>query len=189
MLPPAALPASTLFVGVDIAAKTATATWTTDGPTAPRPVTIEQTPHGYGLLHAQLQATGHPPATTLVVMEATGTYWITLAMTLVAFGYAVSVINPKQAHNFAKALLKRAKTDPVDAQMLAQLAARLQCGRHRQQSILNCSNGSRTAMPWSRCARKCGINYMRWANNRSWSRASGCTWNTSSCSCRPKSAR
>ena len=103
MLPPAALPASTLFVGVDIAAKTATATWTTDGPTAPRPVTIEQTPHGYGLLHAHLQATGHPPATTLVVMEATGTYWITLAMTLVAFGYAVSVINPKQAHNFARA--------------------------------------------------------------------------------------
>jgi len=126
MLPPAALPADTLFVGVDIAAKTATATWTTHGPTPPRPVTTEQTPHGYALLHAHLHATGHAPATTLVVMEATGPYAMTLDMTLVAVGDAVSVINPKQAHNVAKALLKRAKPDPVDAQMLAHRAARLQ---------------------------------------------------------------
>jgi transposase len=34
----------------------------------------------------------------------------------------VSVINPAQAHHFAKALLKRAKTDAIDAQTLAQLA-------------------------------------------------------------------
>jgi transposase len=32
----------------------------------------------------------------------------------------VSVINPAQAHHFAKALLKRAKTDAIDAQTLAQ---------------------------------------------------------------------
>jgi transposase len=38
----------------------------------------------------------------------------------------VSVINPAQAHHFAKALLKRAKTDAIDAQTLAQLAALLQ---------------------------------------------------------------
>jgi len=38
----------------------------------------------------------------------------------------VSVINPAQAHQFAKALLKRAKTDAIDAQTLAQLAATLQ---------------------------------------------------------------
>jgi transposase len=38
----------------------------------------------------------------------------------------VSVINPAQAHYFAKALLKRAKTDAIDAQTLAQLAMVLQ---------------------------------------------------------------
>jgi hypothetical protein len=37
-------------------------------------------------------------------------------------GFQVSVINPAQAHHFAKALLKRAKTDAIDAQTLAQLA-------------------------------------------------------------------
>jgi transposase len=59
-------------------------------------------------------------------MEATGSYWISLATTVVAAGFAVSVINPKQARDFAKALLKRAKTDAIDAQTLAQLAALLQ---------------------------------------------------------------
>jgi len=39
---------------------------------------------------------------------------------------AVSVINPSQAHDFAKALLKRAKTDAIDAHTLAHLAALLQ---------------------------------------------------------------
>ena len=123
---PAARSDYTLFVGIDVAAKTVTAAWTTDSTMSTRPVTITQTPQGYTTLRAHLQATGHAPPTTLVVLEATGTYWITLAMALVEWGYAVSVINPQQAHNFAQALLKRAKTDAVDAQTLAHLAARLQ---------------------------------------------------------------
>ncbi len=41
-------------------------------------------------------------------------------------GFQVSVINPAQAHHFAKALLKRGKTDAIDAQTLAQLSAQLQ---------------------------------------------------------------
>jgi len=55
-------------------------------------------------------------------MEATGSYWMSLATRLVHEGFVVSVINPAQAHHFAKALLKRAKTDAIDAQTLAQLA-------------------------------------------------------------------
>jgi transposase len=35
------------------------------------------------------------------------------------------VVNPKQAHDFAKALLQQAKTDPLDAAVLAQLGAKL----------------------------------------------------------------
>lgn len=59
-------------------------------------------------------------------MEATGTYWMRLALHLVAANIAVAVVNPAQAHDFAKALLKRAKTDAIDASTLAELAARLQ---------------------------------------------------------------
>ncbi len=115
-----------LFVGVDIAAATATVAWLVPGGAPARPITIEQTPAGFAALERRLLATGHAPGAILVAMEATGSYWITLATSLVQAGFAVSVVNPAQAHHFAKALLKRAKTDAIDAQTLAQLAALLQ---------------------------------------------------------------
>ena len=115
-----------LFVGVDIAAATAMAAWQGEKGTVSRPVQIAQSPHGHADLHEKLGARGVPVAETLVVLEATGSYGITLATTLAQWGDAVSVINPSQAHDVAKALLKRAKTDAIDAQTLAQLAALLQ---------------------------------------------------------------
>ena len=115
-----------LFVGVDIAATTATASIRRPGAQAQRSFTIDQTPEGYTSLLHKLQATGHAPCRVLVVMEATGSYWMSLATRLVHEGFVVRVINPAQAHHFAKALLKRAKTDAIDAQTLAQLAMVLQ---------------------------------------------------------------
>jgi transposase len=115
-----------LFVGVDIAAATFTAVWRAASAPPSRPLTLEQTPQGFAALDARLRATGHAPADTLIVMEATGSYWVTLATTLSQRGFAVAVINPDQAHNFAKALLQRGKTDASDARTLAQLAATLQ---------------------------------------------------------------
>jgi transposase len=114
-----------LFVGVDIAARTATAAWQDDQGHLSRPVQIAQSPQGHAALHEKLGATGVSASETLVVLEATGSYWITLATTLAQWGYAVSVINPRQAHDFAKALLKRAKSDAIDAQTLSQLGALL----------------------------------------------------------------
>ncbi len=115
-----------LYVGIDIAATTFTAAWMLPGASPTPPVTHPQRPEGFASLQRQLAATGSAPAATLVVLEATGSYWVALAVTLHTAGYAVSVINPLQAHHFAKAQLRRAKTDPLDAQNLAQLAAALQ---------------------------------------------------------------
>lgn len=115
-----------LFVGIDIAAATLTAAWMASTGKPSSPVTLEQTPNGFTTLQRRLQATGVEPAHTLVVIEATSTYWMAVAVTLHAAGYQVSVINPLQAHHFAKAQLRRAKTDNVDAQDLAVLAAKLQ---------------------------------------------------------------
>lgn len=115
-----------VFVGIDIAATTFTAAWLSAGGAPTPPVTHPQAPEGYAALQRHLTTTGVVPAATLVVLEATGSYWVALAVTLHAAGYAVSVINPVQAHHFAKAQLRRAKTDPLDAHNLAQLAAALQ---------------------------------------------------------------
>lgn len=118
--------AHTLYVGVDVAAATATVAWLTTDGSPGAPFTVAQTIHGYATLHERLRATGTAPAEVLVVMEATGSYWIALATTLVEHGYHVSVVNPKRAHHFANVLLKRPKTDAIDAQMLARLGALLQ---------------------------------------------------------------
>lgn len=116
----------TLFVGVDIAAKTFTARWLEARGAVTRPLTLAQTGEGFASLRARLLTDGRAAGEVLVVMEATGSYWMALATDLAQAGFAVSVINPKQAHDFAKALLKHAKTDAVDAQTLAELAALLQ---------------------------------------------------------------
>jgi transposase len=115
-----------LFVGIDISATTVEVSTRRPGGKASRSFTIDQTPEGYSHLVRKLQACGDTPSCVLVVMEATGSYWISLATCLVHEGFRVSVINPSQAHHFAKALLKRAKTDAIDAQTLAQLAMVLQ---------------------------------------------------------------
>ena len=115
-----------LFVGIDIAATTAAVSTQRPGAKASRALTIDQTPDGYSRLVHKLKDTGYAPSCILVVMEATGSYWISLATRLVHEGFRVSVINPAQAHHFAKALLRRAKTDAIDAQTLAQLAIVLQ---------------------------------------------------------------
>jgi transposase len=114
------------FVGIDIAATSASVACATDPRTVASAFTIAQTPTGFADLQARLARRGIPRERTLVVLEATNTYWMPLALQLHDAGYAVSVINPAQAHQFAKALLKRAKTDAIDAQTLAQLAATLQ---------------------------------------------------------------
>jgi transposase len=58
----------------------------------------------------------------LVVMEATGGYEAALACALQAAGLAVVVINPRQARDFARSMGRLAKTDAIDARMLAELA-------------------------------------------------------------------
>lgn len=70
---------------------------------------------GHSLLVQRLQQ--QPP--DLVVMEATGGYEQALACALQAAGFAVAIINPKQARDFAKAMGTLAKTDRIDAQALA----------------------------------------------------------------------
>ena len=60
-----------------------------------------------------------------VCLEATGVYYIDLAIALFDAGIRLMVLNPKASHNFAKVLLRNSKTDAVDADTLAQYAERM----------------------------------------------------------------
>ena len=59
---------------------------------------------------------------TLIVLEATGGMEIPLTSALATAGLPVVVVNPRQVRDFAKASGRLAKTDALDAQVLAQFA-------------------------------------------------------------------
>jgi transposase len=61
----------------------------------------------------------------LVVLEATGRYDRALRHALEAAGIAHARVNPEQARAFARATGRRAKTDAIDARMLAELGRSL----------------------------------------------------------------
>ncbi len=58
----------------------------------------------------------------LVVMEATGGYEVPVAGALMAVGLHVAIVNPRQVRDFARAIGQLAKTDAIDAEVLARFA-------------------------------------------------------------------
>lgn len=71
----------------------------------------------------------------LIVMEATGGLERDLACALQAAGFAVAVVNPRQARDFAKAMGYLAKTDRIDAKALADLAQVLSRHPERERFV------------------------------------------------------
>lgn len=64
-----------------------------------------------------------PLGSSAVAVEATGGFETTVAAALAGAGLPVVVVNPAQIRAFANALGKRAKTDPIDAAVIARFVA------------------------------------------------------------------
>lgn len=62
----------------------------------------------------------------LIVMEATGGYEASVAAACAAAGLPVAIVNPRQVRAFAQAIGRTAKTDAIDAAVLALFGARVQ---------------------------------------------------------------
>lgn len=73
---------------------------------------------GLEVLTARLKAL----APLIVALEATGGFETVVTATLAAAGVPVAVVNPAQVRSFATALGQRAKTDPIDALVIARFA-------------------------------------------------------------------
>lgn len=83
-----------------------------------RAARFEANPEGIGKLITYLKR--RKP--TLIVIEATGGYETRIAAELAAAKLNVAVVNPRQVRNFARALGILAKTDSIDARVLARFA-------------------------------------------------------------------
>jgi transposase len=82
---------------------------------------VDYTEAGVEELHRRL--TAFQP--TLVVLEATGGLQERVAVTLAATGFAVAVVNPRQVRDFGRAAGYLAKTDRIDAAIIARFAAQM----------------------------------------------------------------
>lgn len=107
---------SSVTVGIDVA-KAHVDVWVLGASSAAQRLVNDA--EGHSALAAMLQ----PLGVALVVMEATGGYEAALACALQAAGLPVAVVNPRQARDFAKSMGQLAKTDAVDARMLAELGS------------------------------------------------------------------
>ncbi|HKW02442.1 MAG TPA: IS110 family transposase [Vicinamibacterales bacterium] len=84
--------------------------------------TSATTPAGLEALVARVQL----ETPTLVVLEASGGYELPVVAACTAAGLPVAVVNPRQVRAFARALGHTAKTDAIDAHVLAEFGARVQ---------------------------------------------------------------
>lgn len=80
---------------------------------------VDYTPAGISQLAIKLAAL----EPQLVVMEASGGYERACADSLAAAGLAVAIVNPRLVRRFAGSLGKLAKTDKIDAEVIARFAA------------------------------------------------------------------
>lgn len=110
-------PSAERFVGIDVAKA--------DFVVACRPNqgswSAMNDPSGIAVTTARLQQLGP----TLIVLESTGGYEVALADALTALQLPVVVVNPRQVRDFGKATGQLAKTDHLDARLLALFAERV----------------------------------------------------------------
>jgi transposase len=108
-------PAARVFVGIDIAQDELVIALRPSG----QCWAVPNTPTAWADL-AQTLTVQHPEC---IVLEATGGLERPLTTALAAAGLPVAVVNPRQVRDFARAIGRLAKTDALDAHVLAHFAA------------------------------------------------------------------
>lgn len=104
-------------IGIDVAKAELVIAWGLEG----RLTTVPNDEAALQPLVAELTAA----APALVVLEATGGYELLCVAALVAAQLPVVVVNPRQVRDFAKATGQLAKTDRIDARLLALFGDRV----------------------------------------------------------------
>lgn len=109
-----------VLLALDIGAKTHASVWELNGHK-----TIGSIANEPQALRTFLSGLMHRTGALRLLVEATGIYYLDVALIATELGAEVSVVNPKAAHNFAKAIQQRSKTDRLDAAMLLEFLKRM----------------------------------------------------------------
>jgi len=103
-----------VFAGVDVSKETLDISLRPDG----KSMTVDNSDDGIKKLCKLLKK----ESPELIVLEATGGLEVLAASALVCKGFLVAVVNPRQVRDFAKATGRLAKTDALDAELIAHFA-------------------------------------------------------------------
>jgi transposase len=106
-----------VYVGVDVSKQHLDLAFVPERP----PQRIPHSDEAIADLVTQLKALGP----TLIVLEATGGYEADVATAVALASLPVALVNPRQVRDFARALGRLAKTDAIDAHVLALFAERV----------------------------------------------------------------
>jgi len=110
------------YLGVDVSKKTHRfVILDNEGEKVTKPFSLQNTREDFQKLLKRLKELSLAPENTLAGLEATGSFWENLYSLLTKAGYKVIVINPYQTNKFREALRKKAKTDDIDALVIAGL--------------------------------------------------------------------
>ena len=110
------------FVGIDVALREhRVAVLDRDGEAVGASFTIAASQDGVATLLRTLAARGATATQTLIGLEASGHLWENLEAALVGAGYRVLVLNPLQTRRYRDVLRRKAKTDDIDAHVIAGL--------------------------------------------------------------------
>ena len=116
-----------VFIGIDVSSQTL------EVASSSQAKTWQVANDAAGIEQLVDQASALTPA--LVVLQATGGYEFEAACALQAAGLAVAVVNPRTARDFARAMGALAKTDALDARMLAAFARVLHQHPERERFV------------------------------------------------------
>jgi transposase len=137
----APLPADVVCVGIDVAKSK----FDVQVDNAKKPFVVPNTPGGRGRLIARLR--GLPQPLARIAVESSGGYERPLLHDLLDAGLPVAHVNPRVVRDYAKGFNQQAKTDAIDAQVLACYARerqpRLLCGADKLRHVLQDLNRCR----------------------------------------------
>jgi transposase len=110
------------YLGIDVSKSTSRCViLDNDGEKLAKAFTLQNNNHDFNKLTIRFDELNLKPDNLLIGLEATGIWWENLYCLLSERKFKVVILNPHQTNKFREALRKKAKTDDIDAYVIAGL--------------------------------------------------------------------
>lgn len=120
------------YLGIDVSKKSSHYLLLNEEGQKVKSFSLDNTQEAFQKLLKRLEELSIPKEDLLIGLEASGGFWENLYAHLQENGFSVVLLNPYHTNKFREALAKKAKTDDIDALVIAQL---LRTGEYVQSQV------------------------------------------------------